>query len=143
VRRLLLLFPLICLVACGGGPPGDVFIVKRDGSVPGAKLRLQISDDGGAYCNNGDRRDITSDQLIEAREIRRILNGDPRKPEEVPGVARKNLSLPPNGPTIYSYEVRSEEGTFNFHDSSRGQPVTSQIIRLTRDIAKQACGLAR
>ena len=137
------MLPLVFVVACGGGPPGDVFIVKRDGSVPGAKLKLQISDDGGAYCNDGDRNDITSDQLIEAREIRRILNGDPREPDEVPGVARKNLSLPANGPTIYSYKVRSEEGTFNFHDSSRGQPVTSRIIRLTRDVAKQSCGLAR
>ena len=137
------LLALVCLAACGGGPPGDVFVVKRDGSVPGAKLRLQISDDGGAYCNDGDRKDITSDQLIEAREIRRELNGDPREPEETPGIARKNLSLPATGSSIYSFKVRSEEGTFNFYDNSRGQPVIGRIIKLTRDIAKQSCGLAR
>ena len=134
---------MVFLVGCGGGPPGDVFIVKRDGSVPGAKLKLQISDDGGVYCNDGDREDITSDQLIEAREIRRILDGNPREPEQTPGIARENLSLPPNGPTIYSFKVRAKEGTFNFRDTSRGQPVTGRIIKLTRDIAKQSCGLAR
>jgi hypothetical protein len=143
VRRLVFLLPLVCLAACGGGPPGDVFIVKRDGTVPDAKLKLEITDDGGAYCNNGSRHMITSEQLIDAREIRRILNGDPKDPKNVPGIARKNKSLPPNGPTIYSYGVRSEEGTINFHDSTKGQPVIPRIVQLTHDIAKDLCGLKR
>jgi hypothetical protein len=143
VRRLLILIPLVLLAACGGGPPGDVFVVKRDGSVPGAKLTLTITDDGGAYCNSLGRREISSAQLIEARDIRRLLNGNPRKPEEEPGIARKNMSLPPSGATIYSYGVRSEEGTFNFHDSTRGQPLVPRIVKLTHDIAKGPCGLPR
>lgn len=121
-----------------------MFIVKRDGTVPGAKLKLEISDDGGAYCNDGARHEITSGQLIDAREIRRILNGDPKDPKNVPGVARKHLSLPPNGPTIYSYGVRSEEGTFNFHESSRERSaVIPRIVQLTHDIATDSCGLKR
>jgi hypothetical protein len=121
-----------------------VFIVKRDGSVPEAKLKLEITDDGGVYCNNnGTRHDITSEQLINAREIRRILNGDPKDPKNVPGIARRNLSLPASGATIYSYGVRSEEGTINFHESTKGQPVIPRIVQLTHDIATESCGLKR
>lgn len=143
MRRLYFLLPLVLLAACGGGPPGDVFIVKRDGTVPGAKLKLEITDDGGAYCNDGARHEITSGQLIDAREIRRILNGDPKDPENVPGIARRNLTLPANGPTIYSYGVRSEEGAINFHESTKGQPVIPRIVQLTHDIATDSCGLKR
>ena len=58
-----------------GGPTADLFVVERDGSIPGARLTLLVSDDGTVRCNRGDRREITSEQLIDAREIARELNG--------------------------------------------------------------------
>ena len=133
----------LAVSACGGGgPPADLFVVTRAGSVPGAALTLRITDDAGAYCNDGGRKEITSEQLIEARDLRRSLDGDPRDPD-VKGLAERGLSLPATGATIYSFRVLSEEGTFSFHDSSRGYDAVPRILKLTRDVARESCGLAR
>ena len=53
--------------ACGGGPPADLFLVTRTGTVPGAELTVRFIDDGAVSCNGGPRRDITSEQLIDIR----------------------------------------------------------------------------
>jgi hypothetical protein len=55
------------VTACSGPQSPDLFLVKRTGTIPGARLTLRISDDGGAFCNGGPRKEITSAQLIEAR----------------------------------------------------------------------------
>jgi hypothetical protein len=129
--------------ACGGGPPGDLFVVTRSGTVPGAKLTLLLIDDGGATCNGGKRHDITSEQLITARELRRELDGDPHKDDDK-GLAEQHIDLPPGSITSYSYRVRSEKGTVAFSDTSARQPQTFyKIAQLTRDVARQSCGLAR
>ena len=42
------------------------------------------------------------------------------------------------------YDVRSEDGSVTFSDTSRGQPpVFYRVAKLTRDIAKGVCGLPR
>jgi hypothetical protein len=126
---------------CGGGPPGDLFVVQRSGSIPAARLTLRITDDGGAYCNRLARKEITSKQLLDAREIRRQLNGE--KKEDV-APADRNLRLAPGPGSVLSYRVRSEDGTVAFSDTSRGQPpVFFQIAKLTRDVARGSCGLPR
>lgn len=132
---------------CGeGGAPGDLFVVERTGSVPGARLTVRFIDDGGASCNDGPRVDITSDQLLEARELRRALDGDERDSDE-PGLAERGLVLPPaeGGPgSVFSFSVRSEQGTIRFADTSRGDSeALPRIIKLTRDVARDACGLVR
>jgi hypothetical protein len=129
------------LAACGGGPPADIFLVTRTGTVPGAKLTMLFIDDGGVSCNGGPRHDITSEQLIEARELRRELNGE--KDEDV-GLAEKHINLPPGRVTTMSYRVRSEKGVVAFSDTSAGQPQAFyRLAKLTRDVARGACGLAR
>ncbi len=131
------------LAACGGGPPGDLFVVTRSGTIPGAKLTLLFIDDGGVSCNGGPRRDITSEQLIAARELRRELDGDDHD-KKARALAKEHLSLPPGRITTLSYRVRSEEGTVAFSDTSAHQPQTFyRLAQLTRDVAKGACGLAR
>lgn len=131
------------LAACGGGPPADVFLVTRSGTIPGAKLTLRVIDDGGASCNGGPRHDITSEQLIEARELRRELDGDAHD-KTVKGLAEQHISLPPGAVTTLSYRVRSEKGTVAFSDTSARQPQAFyRIAKLTRDVARRSCGLAR
>lgn len=146
-RGALFLVLTATLAACGGGPPGDLVVIKRDGSVPGAKLTLRITNDGGAYCNGDERKEISSEQLIDARDIKRRLDGDEKADEftdaEKKGVAKLNLRLPAGPSTIYRYRVRSEEGTIEFHDSSRGQPVIPRLVQLTSNVAKESCGLPR
>jgi hypothetical protein len=144
--RSSLLAPVALVVAavlagCGGGPPGDIFVVQRTGSIPGAKLKLLFIDDGGVSCNGGPRKDITSAQLIDAREIRRELNG---KDDEHPGLTAKKLDLPPGSISTLSYRVRSEKGTVAFSDTSAHQPQTFyRIALLTRQVAQGACRLPR
>jgi hypothetical protein len=127
---------------CSGPRPADLFVVQRSGSIDGARLTMRITDDGGAYCNRGGRKDITSAQLIDARELRRELDGDPNKDKV--GLAQKRLNLKPGAITTLSYRVRSEEGTVAFSDTSARQPQAFyRLAKLTRDIARGACGLPR
>jgi hypothetical protein len=129
------------LAACGGGPPGDLFVVEREGSIPAARLTLRLTDDGGAYCNRMGRRDLTSKELLDAREIRRELNG---KKDDERAPADRNLRLAPGPGSVLSYRVRSEDGTVAFSDTSRRQPqVFFKLAKITRDIARGSCGLPR
>jgi hypothetical protein len=149
-RRLVVLLALaaaIPAVGCSGSLPADLFVVQRTGSIPGARLTLRLSDDGGAYCNGGERKDVTSAQLIAAREIRRELDGDPKDddhPEHKIGLASKHIALPPGAITTLSYRVRSEKGAVAFSDTSARQPQAFyRLAKLTRDVARGACGLPR
>lgn len=133
---------LAMTAACGGGPPADLFLVSRTGTIPGAKLTVRFIDDGGVSCNGGPRHDITSEQLIDARELRRELDGE--KDKNHVGLAEKHLNLPPGQITTMSYRVRSEKGTVAFSDTSAHQPKAFyELAKLTRDVAQRSCGLAR
>jgi hypothetical protein len=144
VLVLLLAATAAALTACNGSLPADLFLVQRSGSIAGARLTLRISDDGGAFCNDGPRKEITSAQLITAREIRRELDGDKNDDENKIGLAAKHINLPPGTITTLSYRVRSEEGTVVFSDTSAHQPQTFyRLAQLTRDVARGACGLPR
>ncbi len=141
VRRGLVVATVVGVAGCGGGPPTDLFLVTRSGSIPGAALTLRVTDDCRASCNGGPLVAITSKDLIDAREARRQLEGE--KPEDV-GPADTGLSLPPGQYSILRYEVRAQAGTVRFADSSRGQPpVFRTLAALTRRIAKGSCGLPR
>jgi hypothetical protein len=141
VRRAVAIAALAAAALGGcGGPPADLFLVERNGSIPAARLTLLVSDDGTVRCNRGDAREISSEQLIDAREIARELNG--RGDER--GPADRDLSLPPASGTIMRYDVRSEDGSVTFSDTSRGQPQAFyRLAKLTRDIARGVCGLPR
>jgi hypothetical protein len=127
------------LVACGS-PSADLYLVERAGSTPGARLTMLVGDGGSVRCNRGPQEEITSAQLIEAREIATELNGD----EEEPGPAARGVELAPQPGSILRYRVRSEAGVVAFSDNSKGQPEAFyRLARLTRRLAKEACGLAR
>jgi hypothetical protein len=127
---------------CNGPRPADLFVVQRSGSIEGARLTLRVTDDGGAYCNGGGRTEITSGQLIDARELRRELDGDHAK--EKVGLAERHLDLKPGAISTLSYRVRSEKGTVAFSDTSARQPQAFyRLAKLTRDVARGACGLPR
>ncbi|HEU4975596.1 MAG TPA: hypothetical protein VFT50_10945 [Baekduia sp.] len=128
-------------LGCNAPVPADLFVVQRSGSIPGARLTLRLTDDGGAYCNGGARHEITSAQLLEARGLRRDLDGEQ---DQDNGLAERHLDLPPGRVSTLSYRVRSENGTVAFSDTSPHQPhAFYEIAKLTRDIARGACGLPR
>ncbi len=105
-----------------------------------APVGARISDDSGAFCNGGDREEITSAQLITAREIRRELDGDPKDddhPEHKVGLASKHITLPPGA--IHDAELprpqREGRGRLQRHVSPRPQTFY-RLAKLTRDVAR-------
>ena len=129
------------LAACGT-PSADLFVVERSGAIPGARLELRVTDGGQVACNGSELRDITSDQLIDAREIVRDLDGGDE--DEDVGPADRNLRLATGPGSVLSYRVRAEQGTVRWSDTSAGQPaVLRRLAAYTRTIAKSACRLAR
>jgi hypothetical protein len=123
------------LAGCGaGGPAHDLFLVQRGGAVPGARLALRVTDDGRASCNRGPLVDISSAQLITARELQRDLEP----------LAKRRFALPPGAGSVLRYRVVLEDGAVRFADDSRGQPAALfRLAKLTRDVARGPCGLAR
>ena len=129
------------LVGCGGGPPADIFVVTRSGDVEGARLELRLTDDGRVACNGRPLVALTSDQLIDARQLRRELEGEE---EGETGPADEGLSLPAGPGAVFRYVVRGQDGTISFSDTSPGQPQTfREVAALTRRVAQGPCRLER
>jgi hypothetical protein len=125
----------VALAGCGAGAPAhDLFLVQRAGAIPGARLALRVTDDGRASCNRGALVDITSAQLIAARELQRDLEP----------LAKRRFALPPGSGSVLRYRVVLEDGAVRFADDSRGQPpALFRLAKLTRDVARGTCGLER
>ena len=125
----------LALAGCGaGGPAHDLFLVQRAGAIPGARLALRVTDDGRASCNRRALVDITSAQLITAREVARDLEP----------LAKRRFALPPGRGSVLRYRVVLEDGAVRFADDSRGQPpALFRLAKLTRDVARGPCGLQR
>jgi hypothetical protein len=123
------------LAGCGAGAPArDLFLVQRGGTIPGARLALRITDDGRVSCNRGPLVDITSAQLITARELERDLEP----------LAKRRFALATGADSILRYRVVLEDGAVRFADDSRGQPpALFRLAKLTRDVARGPCRLAR
>ena len=132
-RAAVLALAALAIGGCGS-EAHDLFVVDRTGAIPGARLSLRITDDGRASCNDKPLVDITSAQLIDARNAQRDLK-DP---------AKAQLRLPPGPQPVLSYRVRTEDGTVAWSDDSRRQPaVLFDLAKLTRDVAKGPCRLPR
>jgi hypothetical protein len=117
-----------------GSEAHDLFLVQRGGTVPCARLALRVTDDGRASCNRRPLVDITSAQLIAARELQRDLEP----------LAKRRFALPPGHGSVLRYRVVLEDGAVRFADDSRGQPpALFRLAKLTRDVARGPCRLAR
>jgi hypothetical protein len=133
VALAILAAPAVAAAGCGG-EAADLFVVTRSGSIPGAALRLRVTDDGRASCNGRGLVEISSGELIRARDAAREL-ADPTK---------RHVVLPPRPGSVLRYRVRTEVGAVAWSDTSRGQPpVFFAVAKLTRDVARGPCRLAR
>jgi len=124
---------LVGAAGCGT-PSKDLFLVERDGDLPGARLTLLVSDDGSVRCNGAKPKDMGSERLIDARALEHDLVDQ----------ADERRTFPPGKNSLLRYTVRMEEGTIEFADTSPNLP--SDLFKLaafTRVLAKQVCGLPR
>ena len=129
---------VIALLACGGTlgcgtPSPDLFVMKRAGTVPGARLELLVSDQT-VRCNDGDARNLTSVQILEARDIKRDLLDVQDGLVDVP-------KAPPA--QFFTFAVTTEKGTLRYSDTTQRPPVLPRLSRFTRRVAIDTCGLKR
>ncbi|MBW3652231.1 MAG: hypothetical protein M3N04_00715 [Actinomycetota bacterium] len=124
---------LAAAVAGCGTPSPDLFVVERDGTVPGAKLELLVSDQS-VRCNGGPARQLTSAQILEARDIRRDLIDVQEGLVDVP-------EAPPA--QIFRFAVSTEQGTLRYPDTAQRPPVLPRLSRFVRRVAIDTCGLQR
>lgn len=122
------------LAAAGcGTPSADLFVVERSGELPDADLHLVVGDGGAVECD-GEERPISSDRLLEARDLARDLAP----------LLERGVRLPPGERSLLRFEVTGEEGTIAFSEGSPGlRPVMARVVRFTRDVARDACGRER
>ena len=120
-------------VAACGTPSPDLFVMKRSGTVPGAKLEMLVSDQT-ARCNNGPVKQLTSAQILEARDIRRDLLE----------VQEGLVDVPSERPAqFFSFAVTTEKGTLRYADTAQRPPVLPRLSRFVRRVAIDTCGLKR
>jgi hypothetical protein len=122
------------LAATGCGTPSpDLFVVERDGTVPGAKLHMLVSDTS-VRCNHGDPLPLTSEQTIEARNIT----------DDLLLVQSGAVEVPRASPAqIFSYTIRDQEGVLRFPDTAQRPPILPRTARFVRRVAIDTCKLAR
>ena len=133
MRRAAALTLVLVLAGCGT-PSADLFAVDRSGSVPGARLRLVISDGGTVTCNGARPVDLPDTRLLDARELQRDLKDD----------AERHLELRPRPGSVLTYRVRTPDGTLRFSDNSRGATAALDRVALfVREVAQQQCRLPR
>ena len=130
MRRLLAVVAAALAVGGCGGPTADLFVVQRTGEVPGANLRMLVSD-GGVSCNGGPRIEISSDQLLEGRAIATDL------------AELEQRDIPPREAAVFGFEVRSESGTLRFADVNARPEVLPRLVRYVRTLAQDVCRLQR
>lgn len=139
---------LVLVLGACGTPSADLFVLKRTGTIPGARLTLLVQDGGEVTCNGRSAGMMSSDQLIAAREIVRELGGGAvDRQNDVTsddGPLDRNLVLPPGRGSILRYSLRAEEGSIAFSDTSRGQPKAFyKLAQLVRGLAQDVCMLPR
>lgn len=130
--------PLGILVAVAvlggcGTPSPDLFVVERDGSVPGAKLNLLVSDTT-VRCNGGSPVPLTSRQTIEARDIT----------DDLRLVQSGAVGIPQAPPAqIFSFAISTEDGTLRFADTAQRPRILPRTVRFIRRVAIDTCKLER
>lgn len=128
------LLAAISIAGCGGIKAPDLFLVERSGSIPGARLTLVVNEEGGVWCNGVEKTKLGDPELVQARTIEEDLR-DP---------ASKNLSLPAERGSVFSYYVREERGAVRFSDNSPGQPpVFRRLALFVLQTAQRVCHLAQ
>ncbi len=127
-----LLSSVVFALGCGGIKAPDLFIVKRSGSGPNARLTMLVNEEGGIRCNGGRELKLSDPQIVKARAIQEDLK-DP---------ASAHLALPANPGSVLAYSVRDVDGAVTFADNSSSQPkVLRSLALFVLEAAQQVCHL--
>jgi len=132
VRRTALLAAAAAAAGCGT-PSADLLVIERAGDLPDAPVTLVLGDGGTVECD-GAERTLPAGLLLDARELT----------EDLQPILARNARLPVPPAAILRYRVVGEAGAVRFADASpRLPPELGRLIRFTRAVATQSCGLDR
>ncbi|HWJ50398.1 MAG TPA: hypothetical protein VNR42_05220 [Solirubrobacteraceae bacterium] len=132
IAALLVLLASVFAAGCGGVKAADLFLIKRTGSTPHARLTMLVNEEGNVTCNGGPVLKLSDHQLVIAKATQ----------EELKEAASSTLALPPASGSVFAYNVRDEDGTVRFSDNSPHQPgVLHQLQLLVVETAQQVCKL--
>ena len=116
-----------------GTPSADLFVVERAGDLPDARVRIVVGDGTTVRCD-GRERPLPSDLLLEARGLA----------DDIEPLLARRIRLPVPRSALLRFRVTGEQGEVRFADASPGQrPEFGRLVRFTRAVARESCGLAR
>lgn len=128
-RAALLLAAASALAGCGlqiAAP--DLFLLRRSG--PGGTVTLVVNDAGTIRCDRGRQQQISSSELIAARDLS----------DSLAPLAHRHLRLPAPRNSVYSYTIEMQQGTIHFPDTAgRTRPALAQAELFATQAAGRFC----
>lgn len=123
----------LALAGCGADYD-DLFLVRRTGVLPDARVDIVVNDGGTVSCDRGASRELDSKLLLRGRDIVRSLDE-----ERLLGTVH-----PPAPGSQLRYQLRTGYGDVTFDDvDAAREPQLGRMIQLVRELAQRECGLAR
>lgn len=128
-----------CAAACAlaaagcGAPSGDLLAIEVSGGPANVHEGIRVTDDGRASCG-GPLRQLASQQLLDAREVKRTL-----KP-----YAKLGESFHSARPGVRHYVARSVDGSVSWSEGTTSPaalgPATLFALRLERELCRGGGG---
>jgi hypothetical protein len=119
------------LLAGCGNPGGDLMSIEVREPTAGTPVeRLVVTDDGRGRCNAGELERLSSERLLEAREVERELDD----------LLKRDARLPPI-PGRRAYRAETREGTVTWSEGARPAPEviakgTALALKLRRELCR-------
>ena len=130
MRRAAILAVLCAGLAGCGGSPGDILGLGISGGQQRQAVRMHVEENGRASCNSKPLHQLSSQQLLDARNIVRDA-----KPFTETGA---RFGRPTSGQR--TFELRTPDGTADWTEAAVGvPPVLSQAELLALQIEQQLC----
>jgi hypothetical protein len=102
----------VLAVAGCGGTAGDLLALEVSGGAGNVHDTLRITDDGRASCNSGKLMTIPNEQLLAAREDKRLLRP----------LAKKAATFPGAIAGAREFVARSQDGTVSWSEGAPRLP---------------------
>jgi hypothetical protein len=117
------------LVGCGG-TSGDLVAIEVSGGPVKDKEHIVVLEDGRARCNAGPLDRISSDRLLDAREVER----------ELEPLAADGASYPAPGTGRRRYLARTRDGSVRWGEGAPGAPpIIGKATLLALQLERQVC----
>jgi hypothetical protein len=126
-RAALALALAASLGGCGTATE-DLMAVDVTGGFARVHERIRLTDDGRASCG-GPLRQIPSQMLLDAREVKRALRP----------LAKRGASFQTGRPGARQYVVRSFDGILRFTEGAPGPPTLGRATLLVLRLERQVC----